>query len=280
VEYTVTVRNNDTGCGTSSFSHQTVVPQSWTASYVCSGMSLAEGASVSMKFRVAAPTSAGAGNYAVASGAANSAVPSYAATSPATFVVSPPPGGGTPGGPGSFTDAFDRPNGPTLGNGWTSVSGSLGIGAGQAQNAATRAMHLAVQSALVGKTQSVSASFTSTSNNLGPKFGVAVRYKDAKNYYACYRMTGGSSVLRIVRVVNGVEIVLKQATLANPALNKPFTLACQASGTTLTLGLDGSTKATASDTAFSTGSAGMFVGYTGTGAGHVQRADNFSASVQ
>ena len=66
-----------------------------------------------------------------------------------------------------------------------------------------------MQPDLVGATQLVTASFASTNNNSGPRFGVVVRYQNPQNYYICYRQVGGSSVLRIAKVQNGVETMLK-----------------------------------------------------------------------
>ena len=157
-----------------------------------------------------------------------------------------------------FTDTFDRPNSPVLGNGWSVLAGSLMLQAGEARNQSTSTFSLAVQPGLVGATQTVAASFASTNNNTGPRFGVVVRYQNPQNYYICYRQVGGSSVLRIAKVQNGVETVLKSVGIGNPALNAFSTLSCQASGSTLTLLIDGVTKRSTIDGTFSTGR----VGYT------------------
>src|SRR5262245_23684712 len=42
---------------------------------------------------------------------------------------------------GSFLDDFSRPDASELGNGWTTVAGTLMIRSGQARNAAVRTMH-------------------------------------------------------------------------------------------------------------------------------------------
>ena len=81
-------------------------------------------------------------------------------------------------------------------------------------------------------TQTVEASFASTDNNSAPRFGVVVRYLDAQNYYMCYRQVGGSSVVRIAKVQNGTETVLKSAGITNPPANTLFTLSCKVSGST------------------------------------------------
>src|SRR4030095_8573417 len=100
------------------------------------------------------------------------------------------------------------------------------------------------------------------------------------NYYLCYRQIGGSSVVRIAKVVNGVETVLKPATVTNPAQGSRFTLSCQASGGSLTLKLDGVIKATVADPAATvSGTAGLAMGGSSGGA-ISHHADDFSAIVQ
>jgi hypothetical protein len=244
-------------------------------------------------------TVAGSGQLTAAITAADIATQGSA---PVT-VFTPAPGGGTsaslsftispapqPGG-GSFADTFDRGDTPALANGWTPVAGTLmtraittGAVPGQARNATTKQMHTSVRAGLVGPTQNVSAKFASVDNNFGPRFGLLVRHKDSKNYYICYRQTGGSSILRIARVVNGVETVLKSGSIANPQKEQFFTLGCQAgpstTPTTLTLTL-GTTKLTVTDATFPSGSVGMTMGYpSGTGTGASHRADDFNAVVQ
>ena len=184
---------------------------------------------------------------------------------------------GPPPSPGpTFTDNFDRPDAPVLGNGWSVMTGSLMIQSGEARNQPNSTFSLAVQPGLMGATQMVAASFASTNNNSAPRFGVVVRYQNPQNYYICYRQVGGSSVVRIAKVQNGVETVLKSVGIANPALNAFSTLSCQASGSTLTLRIDGVTKLSTSDGTFTTGSAG----YTISTKPAAHRVDNFSAIVQ
>jgi len=188
----------------------------------------------------------------------------------------------TAGAPGSFADDFDRPDTSVLGNGWTTVSGTLMIQAGQARNGSVKMMHAAVQAGLVGATQNISVTFASVNNNLGPRFALLLRYEDPQNYYTCYRQTGGSSLLRISKVVNGVETVLKSAPISNPSKEQFFTLGCQAQGTGLTLTFNGTVKLMAVDSTFSIGNVGISMGYPMSGTALVgsHRADNFSATVQ
>ena len=145
-------------------------------------------------------------------------------------------------------DDFDRADASVLGNGWITVAGSLMIQGAQARNAPARVMHTGIQAGLVGATQSVSASFASVDNNLGPLFGLLLRYKDSRNYYWCYRATGGASVVRIARVVNGVETVLKSVGITNPQKEEFFSLDCQARAATLATRLRSAWSGSVSET--------------------------------
>jgi hypothetical protein len=129
---------------------------------------------------------------------------------------------------------------------------------------------------VAGSNQRVAARFASTDNNYGPRFGLIMRYRDALNYYMCYRMTGGTSVLRISKVVDGLEIVLKSAPIASPAKDAMFQLTCSSESSTLTLAL-GSSSLTVSDSSFSNGSVGLVMGSVWPlgGKGPSHRADDF-----
>jgi hypothetical protein len=179
-------------------------------------------------------------------------------------------------GPGSFVDGFDRPDAPALNNGWLVVQGGMTVRQAEARNELTSLASLAVQPGTMGSAQTVAMSFASTNNNSGPRLGVVVRYRDAKNYYACYRQVGGTSVVRIVKVQNGVETVLRAASVWNPVMNVSWTVVCQASGSTLSLKVDGRTLISATDASWSTGSVGFLM--SSRTASH--RGDNFSATVQ
>jgi hypothetical protein len=156
------------------------------------------------------------------------------------------------------------------------VTGKLKVQSGEARNEASAAANLVVQPGLWGGAQTVTTSFAST-NNTSPRFGVLLRYTDAKNYYVCSRQVGGSSLVQIAKVENGVEKVLKSAAVPNPVVNVFSTLSCQASGNTLILGLNGVTKVSIADPTFSAGSVGYTI-LSRMPASH--RADNFSAVVQ
>lgn len=275
--YTVSVRNNGTGCGTSVFDLQAALPPAWTGTFGSPSLTIAENATGSTVLQVTSTATAAAGTYALTvatseAGLSGSIDASY------TIIAA---GGGSPG---SFVDSFDRPDAGTLGNGWMVSAGDLQIISGQARNAPTKVLHMAVQPGLSGADQTVSATFASQNNNVAPRFGVVLRYGGPGNYYLCYRQLGGSSMLRILKVVGGVETILKSVAVGNPAQGSQFTLSCQASlagagGSTLTLKLDGATKATTTDASLVTGSVGFAMGGNpGGGASH--RADNFSATVQ
>ena len=154
---------------------------------------------------------------------------------------------------------------------------------GTLKNAPLAGNHIAVVSTLSGATQSAAADFTSVDNNLGPRFGLVLRYEDPLNSYLIYRQVGGSSRLLISRFVNGVETILASSSIANPTRGVSFRLTGRVSGTgtatTLTLELNGVVRATATDPTFATGQVGILIG-SGTSRTAQQQADNFTASAQ
>ena len=274
VTYNVSVTNTDSaGCSAASFTLQATAPAGWQKSFGASSVTTNPGATASTTLRITSP-SVPTGSYTIVS-AATSTTDSTLSDS-ASVLYNVASGGGGTGTPGTLTDSFDRPDSSVLGNGWSVITGSLMVQSGEARNTPTSTSGLAVQPGLVGATQIVAASFASTNNNSAPRFGVIVRYQNPQNYYICYRQVGGSSVLRIAKVQNGAETVLKSVGIGNPAVNAFSTLSCQASGTTLTLRLDGVMKASAINGLFSAGS----VGYAISSKGGSHRVDNFSATAQ
>ena len=271
VTYTASVQNNGTGCGASVFALQATVPSGWTAGLGSSSLTLAEGETGSTSLQVTSSATAGAGSYGLSLSTSEAGLSGSAA---ASYTVSVVAAGGA-----AFIDGFDRADLTPLGNGWSVVSGSFEIVSGEARNQLSKVLHMAVRPELQGVTQTVSTTFASTSNNVSPRFGVVLHYVSAGNYFLCYRQVGGSRVVRIAKVVNGVETVLKSATVSNPAPDSPFTLSCQASAGWLTLKLNGVIKATVADPAATvSGSVGFAMGGTSGGA-ISHHADDFSAIV-
>ena len=92
--------------------------------------------------------------------------------------------------------------------------------------------------------------------------------------------TGGSSLLKISKIVGGAETVLKTASIANPAAGASFHFQATANGTTLTVSV-GATQTSVADpnATFGSGSVGLFL-HSGGGATPVHKADAFQASVQ
>jgi hypothetical protein len=164
-----------------------------------------------------------------------------------------------------------------IGNGWQQVQGQFVVSGGELRNVAVIGTDLAVQPTLRGSTQSAGADFASVDNNAKPRFGIVLRYQDPRNYYLLYRLTGGTSVLRISRIVNGAERVLASVPIANPAPNSFFHLSGRAWGTLLILELGGVPKLSVTDPTFASGSFGVLMGSSSTKA---QRIDNFTAAVQ
>jgi PKD repeat protein len=181
------------------------------------------------------------------------------------------------GAGGTFVDGFDRPDSSSLGNGWTVLGGEAGVKGGRLETGAVAGDSVATVPTLHGATQRASAEFSSPDNNIGPRLGILLRVKDARNYYRMYRLIGGTSVLRISRVVEGKETILKQKSVVNPVRNSVFRLSTRADGALLTLELDGVSLLTASDATFAEGAVGLMLGSSGR---RSLPADNFSATVE
>ncbi len=136
-----------------------------------------------------------------------------------------------------------------------------------------------MQPSLSGTQQSAEAEFASWDNNTSPRFGIVLRFQDPLSYYIAYRLVGGTSLVRIAKVENGVERVLASAPVANPARGVSFRLRGEATATgLLSLELNGVLKLSVSESGFATGSPGVLVGVVSARAAH--RIDNFSASVR
>jgi len=128
--------------------------------------------------------------------------------------------------------------------------------------------------------QSASGDFTSTDNNSAPHLGVLLRYQNDRNHYRLYRAAGGSSQLRISKLVNGVETVLKSTNIALPTANTPFHLRGRVSGATLELFLGlGTTPMVTFTEATPTYASGAIGVLVKTGSLGTHEADNFCAAV-
>lgn len=161
---------------------------------------------------------------------------------------------------------------------WTQIAGALRLNGTLLTTAPQPGIVLAVVAGMSGATQSASADFTSVDNNLGPRFGIVLRYQNQNNYYIAYRQTGGSSQLRIAKVVNGGETVLAAVGIGNPAKGAAFKLAASATGGVLVLSFNGVSKlAVAHETTFATGGVGIVMGCAKGTAAHL--AADYTASV-
>ena len=178
---------------------------------------------------------------------------------------------------GPTASALPAPCAPSSPLQWKEQTGNLRIVDGQLVNLASKATHIATIEDMGGADQAVAADFTSTTNMTVPRFGLLLRAsEDARTYYMAYRAAGGASVLRLSRVVNGVETVLAQTAVPNPTVNVPFRLRASAVGTTLTLSLVGGKSISVSDSAIGGGTLGVLFTWQTT-ATPVYRADNFTA---
>ena len=184
------------------------------------------------------------------------------------------------GDPGSFLDTFDRDDSDSLGGPsqtdpqWTEAAGNLVIKNQRIENG-LRGDNIGTLAALTGANQSASGDFISSDNNASPRLGVLLRVQDARNHYRLYRISGGSSQLRISKLVNGAETILKSVQVPVATVNMPFHLAASVAGTTLTLTM-GTVQISVTDTTYASGSIGLLVN-TGPAATHA--ANNFCAGI-
>jgi hypothetical protein len=276
VTYKLTITNNDAGCGASDFNQSATVPTGWTASIGGTSIRLNPGASTATTVTVRPPSDAWGGTYSIQVSSANAAGGSAATATP-TYTI--PESGSVNNG--SFTDYFNRPDGAVLGSGWTKTGGDLTIVGGRLETGPKQLLHAATVAGLTGASQQVEATFVANNATGGPRFGFFLRRADARNYYACYQQVGGTRVVGISKVQNGVETVLQTIKVTNPKNGTPFTVSCSAQGSTLTVTAAGKTVSV-TDTTFTTGGVGLFMGYTKetTRRAAVHHADDFKAIVQ
>jgi PKD repeat protein len=149
----------------------------------------------------------------------------FSATTDALTVTVAPSGGTL-----AFSDTFDRADSPSPGNGWQEAQGDLGIKGNELRNAALKDTHIAIQPALSGLTHARQRRSPRSTTTPCPISGVVLRFQDPNNYYLLYRQMGGTSQLRISRIMNGIETVLVSAGTPQPALNTFFRLAADATG--------------------------------------------------
>ena len=187
----------------------------------------------------------------------------------------------TPAGSCVLPDAFTRPNSTDLGNGWVEAPTSSlrisSISSNSHLENVSSGDSVAYQTCFTSVNQSAEADFTSIQdNNPNPRFGIALRLQQgAQNYYWLYRRAGSTNAIRISKVVNGVETILKNVPLAAPTPGAPFHLKGQVSGTTLTLTVGTTVQTTITDATFASGYTGLTLGSNMT---RSYQADNFNAT--
>ena len=272
VAYTVSVKNNDSApCTPSSFGLQATAPVGWQSIFTAPSLTVAPGAAGTTTLNVTSAPSA-PGPYTTVATAAKTGRPSDAASASMTYTVAPPP---TDGGH-TFRDDFNR---TTLASNWQVIEGVMTIENNELRNGAAVGPHRAVVPALAGGDQTVTASFASTA--VGAKglrsFGLILRYQNPTNYYMLFRQAGGSSLLQIAKVVNGVTTILGSAKSQNPMLNVLFSMTAKATGSELTL-TQGTVTVSVTDTTFASGSVGILMENAKDAFSH--RADDFTATVQ
>ena len=276
VTFTVSVTNKDASpCTASTFGLTGSVVAGWTGTLSAASLSLAPGATNSVTLKVTSPSSAVNGTYGVSSTAKNTAATTMTSSGAASYLVSNPVS--TTGG--TITDSFDRADASSLGSAWTQTQGNFVVAGNMARTAlGYQGTSQAVVTGLAGATQTVDIDFTSMDNNLGPQFGIMLRYQDPNNYYLIHRVTGGSSRLYISKVVNGVATGLANVGITNPAKGLSFHITGRVTGSTLSLDFGGVNKLNINDSTFATGKVGFQI--INKNANVQQLADNFKATVQ
>ena len=157
-----------------------------------------------------------------------------------------------------FNDNFNRADSTVLGNGWIKVSGNFLISNMKLNNFGF-GTHITIQDNFAGSNSTASAEFTSTDNNHGPIFGLILRYQDSNNYYFIYRTVGGSSRVKISKIVNGAETVLMTQAIKNPTTNIPFTMQATAFGNRLSVYINGILYASVDDAQYIGGKDGIYL---------------------
>ncbi len=273
--YSVSITNKDTACPTTTFSAAASLPSGWTATFTPPTLNLGPGVAGAVAMKVTSAAAAPNGTNTITAVATNTSDTTFKGSGSATYQVQTRAAAAVPS-----RTISTGPTPPSSATGGRKVSGALSIQSNQASTSATRATHMAVQSALAGATQSASARFASMNNSVSPRFAVLVRYQDSKNYYMCYRQAN-SGVLGIARVANGKETVLKSISASNPTKGQFFTLACQAQDATVTLSLNGASKVSVSNATTPSGKVGVAVSYpSGRRGGAAHRVDDFTATAQ
>ncbi len=271
VEYTVTVANRDSNCPPTVFAALATAPAGWSTGFALPTLTVAAGAATSISLVVASPGSASPATYPIGITAVDVTAPTHAASASVGYAVV--------GSSATFRDDFGRPDAATLGNGWIQGAGGLSVAGGEARTSPNASLQQALRSDLEGETQEAQARFALGDGPGGARVGLFVRYRDARNYYACYRSVGPNR-LRIVRVQNGKERVLAGASMKSPIPGHFFTLTCRAEGSRLEASVDGRTI-TADDGAHARGRVGLQMGYQrklkNPGS---HRADDFAATVR
>lgn len=196
------------------------------------------------------------------------------ASSPANAAALPPP----PPSPitQNFQDHFNYPDGPFLATDWAVASGAFRIKNMALLNVAA-GKSISVVPKLASSDQQASARFVALNTDAAPAFGIVLRYTDAKNYYLAYRQSGGTSVLRISKIVNAAETVLVSRAWPNPVRGVPFTMTASVKGSQLFLSAGGGFSISTNDATFASGSVGLLMSSRVSNAPSV--ADDFTASV-
>lgn len=167
----------------------------------------------------------------------------------------------------SFSEGFERSDSTLVGNGWREDLGDWTISANQLK---TTKPSIA---GYVTTDVTLKADMKRTNSNGGGEFCLLLRYQDPKNHYALCRLQGGSSNLKIFKMVGGVRTQICASTKGVGNSYEYVRHVAQAVGSTLSIQTDGALVCQVTDTTFSSGAVGVYIKGTTQG----EFVDNFSA---
>ena len=175
-----------------------------------SSLTLAEGATGSTSLQVTSSATAGAGPYGLSLSTSESGLSGFGRGEPTPCMEVAAGGGGGASPTASIAPMTRQP--------WA-MAGHPCRAASRSSRArrATRwpkVLHMAVRPELQGRRPDGEHDVRFDEQQCSRRASASSSTTlSAGNYYLCYRQIGGSSVLRIAKVVNGVETVLKSATV-------------------------------------------------------------------
>ncbi len=180
-------------------------------------------------------------DVAIAGSSAGIALP------PAPAPAATPAPTATPAPPASkqvdFMESFNEADNFPLTSIWKILSGQAAIRSQQLKMITKSSLVMAA--GIVSKNALVTADFVSLNNNASPFFGLVMHYQPDGSYYRFSRQMGGTSQVRITKIVAGVERATLVRSFPNSTAGRPFKLGAQIINNSLVMFVDGKPVLTA-----------------------------------